>query len=218
MAPPRISVADGPVGLRERRRRETLREVSDAALDLFEKQGVHATTVDEIAHAAAISPRTFFRYSPTKEHAIFAGDDLFASVMPDTVAAIRGGESLVAALEESWLRLFRDFDARPEDEHVRFLRVRRLVHTQPSLLAVLLGNDAERADRLTEAAVDAAGADADVLHARAVVAVMNAMTRLAFDEWARRSEEGAEARVLDIYLEVRRGFEAYADLLGRDPR
>ena len=219
---------DVPLGLRERRRRETLREVSDAAIALFERKGVGATTVDDIAHAAGISQRTFFRYYPTKEHALFVDDEGFGTVMSETIAAIRAGTPVVAALEGGWLRLFADFDARPED-HARTLRVRRLIHTEPSLLALALSNEAEHSDQLTAATIDAAGADTDVLTARALVAAIATTTRLAFDEWARRTEHageagvslgaepGAPARVRDIYLELRRGLAAYAVQLGEDP-
>ena len=36
------------------------------ALKLFDRQGYQTTTIEDIADAAAISPRTFFRYFPTK--------------------------------------------------------------------------------------------------------------------------------------------------------
>lgn len=209
-------LADAPLGLRERRRRETLREVSDAAIDLFERKGVAATTVDDIAHAAGISQRTFFRYYPTKEHAVFVDDEGFGTVMSATIAAIRAGVPVVAALEGGWLRLFADFDARPV-ERARALRVRRLIHAEPSLLAIALANDAEHSDQLTDAAIDAAGADADVLTARALVAAISTTTRLAFDEWARRTELGAPASVREIYLELRRGLAAYAVQLRAEP-
>lgn len=183
--------------------------MSDAAIELFERKGVSATTVDDIALAAGISQRTFFRYYPTKEHALFADDEGFSTVLGETVAAIRAGAPVVTALEAGWLRLFDDFDRRPE-QHDRALRVRHLILSEPSLLALALANDAEHADELTDAAVDAAGADADVLTARALIAVVSATTRLAFDEWARRTELGGSARVRDIYLELRRGIAAYA--------
>ena len=196
--------AGAPLGLRERRRRETLREVADAALELFERQGVAATTVDEIAQAAGIAPRTFFRYFATKEHAVFVDDEDFSAVMRDTLVTIRAGAPLAEALESGWLRLLAEFDARP-DEHAHALRVRRLVHSEPTLLARALANDAEHIDELTDAAVDAAGASADVLTSRAVVALVATFVRLAFDEWIRRAELGTASSVRDIYLELRRG-------------
>lgn len=203
-------VDDEPVGLRERRRRETQRDVSDAALELFERKGVAATTVDEIARAAGISARTFFRYYPTKEDAAFAPeDDTSAAVHREILAAIRAGEPVAAALETRWLRLLEAFDARP-DAHARSLRVRRLVHSEPALLAVALRNEAAGADTLTDAAVDAAKADGDVLTARALITAVSCTVRLAFDEWARRVEMGQNSSVREIYLGLRRGLATYA--------
>jgi len=57
-------------GLRERKKRRTKRAIQEVALDLFEKQGFDATTVDQIAEAAEISPSTFFNYFPSKEDAV----------------------------------------------------------------------------------------------------------------------------------------------------
>ena len=58
------------VGLRERRRRQTSLEIHRAALGLASKRGFDNVTVEEIATAAGVSPRTFFNYFTTKESAM----------------------------------------------------------------------------------------------------------------------------------------------------
>jgi AcrR family transcriptional regulator len=63
-------------GLRERKRRETLQRISEAALELFLAKGFDATTLDEIAAEAGISRRTFFYYFESKDEilAVYLGD------------------------------------------------------------------------------------------------------------------------------------------------
>ncbi|MCV7205706.1 TetR family transcriptional regulator [Mycolicibacterium peregrinum] len=46
----------------------------EAALDLFSAKGYDETTTDQIAESAGVSPRTFFRYFPTKESVLFFGE------------------------------------------------------------------------------------------------------------------------------------------------
>ena len=58
---------NGPGGGHPGRRRVTSREeLEQTAFALFAAQGFEATTVDEIAAAAGIGRRTFFRYFPSK--------------------------------------------------------------------------------------------------------------------------------------------------------
>jgi len=52
----------------------TRRALVDAALELFADRGYDATTTGAIAEAAGVSPRTFFRYFPTKESVLFFGE------------------------------------------------------------------------------------------------------------------------------------------------
>jgi AcrR family transcriptional regulator len=54
-------------GLRERKKQRTRAMLIDAAMDLCLRQGYENTTVDQIAAAADVSPRTFSRYFATKD-------------------------------------------------------------------------------------------------------------------------------------------------------
>ena len=68
--------------LRERKKRATRRSLRRVALDLVAERGFAHVTVEDIAEAADVSPRTFFNYFPSKEAAVVGAD-------PDRVAALR---------------------------------------------------------------------------------------------------------------------------------
>nr|WP_308313532.1 TetR family transcriptional regulator [Streptomyces sp. G1] len=56
--------------LTERRKAETRMQIARSAAALFVRQGLRATRAEDIAHAAGIAPRTFYRYFATKEEAV----------------------------------------------------------------------------------------------------------------------------------------------------
>lgn len=66
--------AEAPPSRRQAHKLRTERALQKAALELFAKNGYDTTTTDEIAEQAGVSPRTFFRYFPTKESVLFVGE------------------------------------------------------------------------------------------------------------------------------------------------
>ena len=64
-----------PVSLQAAKRRVVSEAIWHAALDLFAAQGYATTTIEQIADAAGVSRRTFFRYFSCKEAiVVFAMD------------------------------------------------------------------------------------------------------------------------------------------------
>jgi len=63
-----------PAGLRERKKARTRFAIQEQALRLIREQGYEATTVEQIAEAAEISPSTFFRYFPSKDAVVLTDD------------------------------------------------------------------------------------------------------------------------------------------------
>lgn len=68
-------------GLRERKKQRTRALLIEAAIDLCDRQGYEQTTVEQIAAAADVSPRTFSRYFATKDAVVLAFvDEVIESV------------------------------------------------------------------------------------------------------------------------------------------
>ncbi|MEU6487215.1 TetR family transcriptional regulator [Streptomyces sp. NPDC046887] len=72
----RTEPPESPAGGRAAAQRLKMRrELATAAMELFATKGYEATTVDEIAAAAGVARRTFFRHFRSKEEAIFPDHD-----------------------------------------------------------------------------------------------------------------------------------------------
>lgn len=77
-------------GLRERKKQRTRATLIDAAVELCLRQGYEQTTVDQIAAAADVSPRTFSRYFATKDAVVMTlVDDLVEAVNVELLTLAR---------------------------------------------------------------------------------------------------------------------------------
>lgn len=118
--------------LGERRRQATLLELSDTAAELFVRQGVAATTVQNIADQAGVSARTFHRYFPSKADAL--GPALQEGLLHYVakVEALPLGVPLAAGLAKALE------DALAEPRTPLDVDITRLVVTTPELTAAWL--------------------------------------------------------------------------------
>jgi AcrR family transcriptional regulator len=94
-----------PTGLTARRKERVRRELAEAAVGLFCERGYERTTIDDIAAAVEVSPRTVYRYFATKEDLVVApGEANFADFLEALSArppAEPLGEAVQAAVSEA---------------------------------------------------------------------------------------------------------------------
>lgn len=85
-------------GLRERKKERTRDAIRDAAHDLFVEHGFAGTTIDDIAAAADVSPRTFFRYFASKEEVLFSRFDETLDLLQDFLHSRPADETVTESL------------------------------------------------------------------------------------------------------------------------
>ena len=111
-------------------------ELVDVAQDLFARDGYEAVTIDQIAAAAGMSKRSFFRYFPSKDALVLGKYD-------------REGERFAAALaarpvsESPWEALRRMFD-----HTVAYISDPELARRANELMQVIDGSSTLRAGYL----------------------------------------------------------------------
>lgn len=165
-------------GLRERKKARTSQALEDAALELFASKGFDATTIEEIADAVEVSPRTFFRYFASKEEVLFADDAGKDGDLAEFLAARPPGESSLEKLRAALLSWTVEYEL----DRPRLLRRAQVAIGTPSLNAVALAHWQAKED-VVLAALLAADPGADPGETRFVVAVTFAALRVTIKAW-----------------------------------
>ncbi|MGE2732042.1 TetR/AcrR family transcriptional regulator [Mycolicibacterium vaccae] len=138
--------APAEMGLRERKKRLTREAVRTAAFRLFERNGYPNTTVEQIAEAADVSPRTFFRYFPNKA-ALLIPNHMLDPIIDVFVAAPTRLSPIAAyryALEQV-------FDGIAGDEWIEEIGRQRLLYTLPEAAGALYNEYVRLIGTITEA-------------------------------------------------------------------
>jgi AcrR family transcriptional regulator len=165
LAPETEALAESRPSLRERKKLATRRAIRRVALDLIAERGFAHVTVEDIAAAADVSPRTFFNYFSSKEAVLFGGDPAKAEEMRARLVSELPGRSALevvrvvlvdqarAVAEElaelggdptRWIRQIRAVQAEPQLRAAQAAHMAMVESTFAAALAERLGTDPER--------------------------------------------------------------------------
>jgi AcrR family transcriptional regulator len=169
-----------PHALRERRRVRTKLMVQAEAMRLFATKGYEQTTVDDITDAAAMSPRTFFRYFPTKED-VALWDEYDEQPLAETLAQQPGRDPLVRLVCAVRGIMEAVYD---RDRDLQLARA-KLVFTVPELRARFLVQQIDTVGLIYEELAAALDADPNDLGLRVMLGAMYAALVIAVERWQR---------------------------------
>lgn len=167
--------ADRPKpGLRERKKAKTRAAIQEVALRLFDRQGYEATTVEQIAEAAEVSPSTFFRYFPTKEDVA-----LYDALDPLFIAAFQAQPPELSPLGAMRAALHEVFGADTPEVAGQTVRA-ELIMRVPELRMRMLDSFVETIDLFSGVVAERMGRPADDFGARTLV---GALVGVAISTW-----------------------------------
>ena len=171
-----------PVTSRAGRRPITSRaEVEHAAFELFARQGFERTTVDDIAQAAGIGRRTFFRYFPSKNDIAWGDFDGQLRQMRKRLGEYPRDIPLVDVIREALV----DFNRVAPGEAPWHRRRMELILTTPALQAHSTLRYADWRQVLAEFIAGRLGVDADSLAPQAISYAVLGVALAAYEQWLR---------------------------------
>lgn len=197
------------LSLRERKKARTRRAIEEAAVRLFVVHGFDATTVDDIAAAADVSPRTFHRYFATKEEVVLGTGAEEAAQVVGVLRSRPAGEPLLDSLRMVVL----DQAGAWERDRELMLDQLRLVLATPSLRGRYLEVVQGCVEPIAEAVGERTGARpgdgaGSGLAARAIAGAVIGMATAVIEHWV-ETDGRQELPVL-----VDHGLDVLSDAFG----
>lgn len=190
----------GEGGLRERKKARTREAILREAFRLFRERGYGATTVEQIAEAAEVSPATFFRYFPAKEDLVRLDSfpplaEALASQPPGPpVTVLRGA--------------FRTAFAALSAEEITAGHAREVfAATVPELLTANLRRSPGVISRIREAVAGKAGCAADDPRLRNAIGAVFGVVAMVWLQWAQDPGMDGPAEIDRALAHLESGLE-----------
>jgi TetR/AcrR family transcriptional regulator, regulator of mycofactocin system len=189
---PAVSATAGRAG----RKRVTSRpELEHIAFDLFDRQGFEQTTIDDIAVAAGIGRRTFFRYFPSKNDVPWGSFDEELERMRLHLKAFPPQIPLMDAIRVAIV----DFNTFAPEQIPWHRRRMRLILRIPALQAHSTLRYAAWRQVITEFVADRIGQRPDALAPRTIGYAALGVAIAAYEQWL-ETEDADLGELLDAAM------------------
>ncbi|MDT0269988.1 TetR family transcriptional regulator [Streptomyces sp. DSM 44915] len=202
-------------GLRERKKQQTRRHISDVATGMFLERGFDAVTVAEVAEAAEVSVNTVYNYFPAKEDLFFDREE---EIVDRPSARVRERGPGASASDAILGGLRSDIEERPVNVGLveGFERFLAVVHGSPSLMARMMTMMYKTSQRLAATLAEETGADPDDPLPELVAAQLMSVHANLHQTVRRRRAEGRSPT--EVTAELLHRLEISERLLGQEVR
>jgi len=164
-----------------RQRSTSIEKLSHIGLSLFAERGFEQTTVDDIATAAQIGRRTFFRYFPSKNDLPWGEFDVLLEQMREHLEQLPRTVPILTALRDAVVA----FNTFPASELPHHRRRMQLLLSVPALTAHSTLRYTAWRQVIADFAADRIGVPADSLMPQVLGRVILGLSLAAYEQWLR---------------------------------
>jgi mycofactocin system transcriptional regulator len=183
-------------------REGTRARIERAALDLFSRRGFEGVTIDEVAEAAGISRRTYFRYFATKADAVWGDFSAHVARLARLLSDADDQQPVLAAICDAYVEV-NDYST----GDLPLLRQRmQLILTESALLAHSQVRYADIDRVVAEYVAERTGAEPGELLPRLVATTSRAAATTAFEAWLSHPDLSLDKALRMAFDELSTGF------------
>ena len=185
------------------RKRQLVRDaIYDSAIELFARKGFDETTVEEVAEAAGISRRSFFRYFESKDDLLAQNTVTCGEVLRDTVASCPSGLGTLDVLRKAVLAGVKFTGTQPHTRQIVEIAQRSASARQAHLSRLM-----EVEDRLASAyAARIKATSRDYLRPRLLAGLTMLINNTATASWFMGEEKDLDTAAKRGFLNLTRVF------------
>jgi AcrR family transcriptional regulator len=196
-----------PTALRARKQDFVRGAIWDAAVDLFAETGFEETTIEQIARAAGVSTRTFFRYFASKNDLMGQGMVTYSALLSDAIRSAPPAFSSLQVVRHAVQEI-----AAEAASHPRTRQIMHIASTSVAAREAQLSRRAEVEDAVTEAfAQTCRTAPSDDVTPRLLAGLTLSLVDVTFRAWSKRGEP-------DIVAITEQVFGILTALVSHQPR